>query len=61
MRDLVEAPSPNPVPEGEGVPVLEVIDLATHFPTAAGTVYVHVRYVDAPSGQTQLLSFSVRA
>ncbi len=25
----------------------------------AGTVYVQIRYVDAPSGQTQVLSFSV--
>jgi phage baseplate assembly protein W len=28
---------------------------------AAGIVYVHIRYVDAPSGQTQVLSFSVSA
>jgi phage baseplate assembly protein W len=26
---------------------------------AAGTVYVYIRYVDAESGQTQVLSFSV--
>ncbi len=38
QRDLVAAPSPNPLPEGEGIPVLEVVDLATHFPTSAGTV-----------------------
>jgi phage baseplate assembly protein W len=28
---------------------------------AAGTVYVYIRYVDADSGQTQVLSFSVTA
>jgi phage baseplate assembly protein W len=28
---------------------------------AAGTVYVYIRYVDADSGQTQVLSFSVAA
>jgi phage baseplate assembly protein W len=28
---------------------------------SAGTVYVYIRYVDADSGQTQILSFSVSA
>ena len=26
---------------------------------ASGTVYVYIRYVDAPSGETQVISFSV--
>lgn len=38
-----------------------VIDVEFSPAGATGTVYVHVRYVDAPSGQTQLLSFSVSA
>jgi hypothetical protein len=28
-------------------------------PSGTGSVYVQVRYVDAPSGQTQILSFAV--
>lgn len=38
-----------------------VIDVLVSPDGAAGTVYVHIRYVDAPSGQTQALSFSVGA
>ncbi len=33
-----------------------VIDVTT---SSNGTVYVHIRYVDAASGSTQILSFSV--
>ena len=36
-----------------------VIDVTFSPAGATGTVYVHIRYVDAPSGETQLLSFSV--
>lgn len=36
-----------------------VIDVQVAPDGAPGTVYVHIRYVDAPSGQTQALSFSV--
>jgi hypothetical protein len=38
-----------------------VIDVQISPGGAAGTVYVYVRYVDADSGETQLLSFSVSA
>ncbi len=38
-----------------------VIDVSFSPAGATGTVYVHIRYVDAESGQTQLLSFSVSA
>jgi phage baseplate assembly protein W len=38
-----------------------VIDVSFAPAGAAGTVYVHIRYVDANTGQTQLLSFSVSA
>jgi phage baseplate assembly protein W len=38
-----------------------VIDVTLDPAGAAGTVYVHVRYVDADSSQTQILSFSVGA
>lgn len=38
-----------------------VIDVQVAPDGAAGTVYVHIRYVDAPSGQTQALTFSVGA
>jgi phage baseplate assembly protein W len=38
-----------------------VIDVQISPGGAAGTVYVHIRYVDAPTNQTQILSFSVRA
>jgi len=38
-----------------------VIDVSFGPAGATGTVYVHIRYVDAVSGQTQLLSFSVSA
>lgn len=38
-----------------------VIDVQVAPGGGAGIVYVHVRYVDAPSGQTQVLSFSVSA
>ena len=38
-----------------------VIDVSFGPAGAGGTVYVHIRYVDADSGQTQLLSFSVSA
>jgi phage baseplate assembly protein W len=36
-----------------------VIDVTVSPAGAGGTVYVYVRYQDAPSGQTQVLSFSV--
>lgn len=36
-----------------------VIDVRFSPAGAIGTVYVQIRYVDAPSGLTQLLSFSV--
>lgn len=36
-----------------------VIDVEVSPAGAVGTVYVHIRYVDAPSGETQVLSFSV--
>ena len=36
-----------------------VIDVQIAPGGVAGTVYVAIRYVDAPSGQTQVLSFSV--
>ena len=38
-----------------------VIDVSFGPAGGGGTVYVHIRYVDADSGQTQLLSFSVGA
>lgn len=38
-----------------------VIDVSIAPAGAAGTVYVHIRYVDATTSQTQLLSFSVSA
>lgn len=38
-----------------------VIDVTLDPSGAAGTVYVYARYVDADSGQTQILSFSVGA
>ena len=38
-----------------------IIDVSFGPAGAAGTVYVHIRYVDAVSGQTQLLAFSVGA
>ncbi len=38
-----------------------VIDVQLSPAGASGTVYVHIRYVDAPSGQTQILSFPVSA
>lgn len=37
------------------------IDVQVAPDNAPGTVYVHVRYVDAPTGQTQVLSFSLGA
>jgi phage baseplate assembly protein W len=38
-----------------------VIDVTLDPAGAVGTVYVNVRYVDADSGETQILSFSVGA
>ena len=38
-----------------------VIDVSFGPAGATGTVYMHIRYVDADTGQTQLLSFSVSA
>ncbi len=38
-----------------------VIDVQVAPGGAAGTVYVYIRYVDASSSQTQVLSFSVSA
>jgi phage baseplate assembly protein W len=38
-----------------------VIDVQIAPGGAAGTLYVYIRYVDAESGQTQALSFSVPA
>ena len=49
FKEAVVARTPEPV-----------IDVQVS-PGAAGTVYVHIRYVDLPSGQTQILSFSVSA
>ncbi len=34
-----------------------VIDVDLNTMTSSGAVFVHIRYVDAPSGQTQYLSF----
>ncbi len=34
-----------------------VIDVNLDAATSSGAVFVHIRYVDAPSGQTQYLSF----
>ncbi len=50
FKEAVVARTPEPV-----------IDVQIAPAGAAGIVYVHVRYVDAPSGQTQILSFSVSA
>jgi len=36
-----------------------VIDVQTSHPDGSGVVYVHIRYVDAESMQTQILSFTV--
>ncbi len=38
-----------------------IIDVSISPGGAAGTVYVYIRYQDAGSGQTQVLSFSVGA
>ena len=38
-----------------------VIDVNFNPAGATGTVYVHIRYVDVESGNTQTLSFSVSA
>lgn len=38
-----------------------VIDVQLAPGGASGTVYVHIRYVDADSSQTQVLSFTVSA
>jgi phage baseplate assembly protein W len=38
-----------------------LIDVQVSPGGAAGTVYVYIRYVDAESSQTQVLSFSVTA
>lgn len=38
-----------------------VIDVEFSPSGAVGTVYVHIRYVDAPTRETQTLSFSVSA
>ena len=50
FKEAVVARSPEPV-----------IDVQIAPAGAAGIVYVHMRYVDASSGQTQTLSFSVSA
>ena len=36
-----------------------LIDVQVALNGAPGTVYVHIRYVDAPSGETQALTFSL--
>lgn len=36
-----------------------IIDVESSPSGAVGTVYVHIRYVDAPTGETQILSFAV--
>lgn len=36
-----------------------IIDVETDPAGAAGTVYVHIRYVDSSTQETQILSFSV--
>ena len=38
-----------------------VIDVQLSPEGAIGTAYVHIRYVDVPTGQTQTLSFSMSA
>jgi len=38
-----------------------VIDVSVSPGGAAGTVYVYIRYQDAGTGQTQILSFSIGA
>lgn len=38
-----------------------VVDVQTSQVGAAGTVYVHIRYADADTGETQVLSFPVGA
>lgn len=38
-----------------------IIDVSVSPGEAEGTVYVYIRYQDAPSGQTQVLSFPVGA
>ena len=38
-----------------------IIDVQVAPDNAPGTVYVHIQYVDAPTGQTQALSFSLGA
>ena len=48
FREPTVARSPEPV-----------IDVRISPDGAVGTVFVHVRYVDEPSGRTELLSFSV--
>jgi phage baseplate assembly protein W len=48
FKETVVARSPEPV-----------IDIDLGPGASNGTVYVHVRYVDAPSGETQTLSFTV--
>lgn len=50
FKEAVVARTPEPV-----------IDVELAPGGAAGAVYVHIRYVDAPSGQTQILSFPVGA
>ena len=48
--------SKEPVVARTPEPVVEVQFSPAGTP---GSVYVHIRYVDAPSGQTQILSFPV--
>lgn len=50
FKEAVVARTPEPV-----------IDVQVSPGGAPGTVYVYIRYVDLPSGQTQILSFSVSA
>ena len=50
FRESSVAKSPEPIIEVSFDPI-----------AAPGSVYIHIRYVDTGSGQTQLLSFSVSA
>ena len=38
-----------------------IIDVSISPAGAVGTVYVHIRYQDSPTGKTQVLTFSVGA
>jgi phage baseplate assembly protein W len=50
FKESAVAPQPEPI-----------IDVQMQPEGGAGTVYLYIQYVDADSGQTQVLSFSVPA